>query len=150
MIGKFLEEEEKKQAEATQTEQINQTEKPLPSEVLTLPADMPREDVLELPETPSSFVAQEKKMPEQGLFQTQSNYDFQPESRAETIRRTGLAWSAGVVFFGSVIFMMIIGWFFDLLFGASPWGIVGGIVFGAVIGFVQFFRINSQIFKQNE
>jgi F0F1-type ATP synthase assembly protein I len=70
-----------------------------------------------------------------------------PETYAETARRSGLAWSAGIAFFGAVVFMMILGWGFDLLFGSSPWGLVGGIVFGSVIGFIQFFRISSQIFK---
>jgi F0F1-type ATP synthase assembly protein I len=69
-----------------------------------------------------------------------------PESIAENVRRSGLAYSAGIAFFASVVFMMIIGWGADLLFGSSPWGIVGGIVFGSVIGFVQFFRISSRIF----
>ena len=71
-----------------------------------------------------------------------------PETYAETARRSGLAWSAGIAFFGAVVFMMILGWGFDLLFGSSPWGLVGGIVFGSVIGFIQFFRISSQIFKK--
>ena len=42
--------------------------------------------------------------------------------------------------------MLFLGWGADLLLGSSPWGLVGGIVLGAVIGFVQFFRITSQIF----
>ncbi len=69
-----------------------------------------------------------------------------PESMAETTRKSGLAWSAGIVFFGSVVFMLVLGWFADLLLGSSPWGIVGGIILGSIIGFVQFFRITSQIF----
>lgn len=69
-----------------------------------------------------------------------------PETVAETTRRSGLAWSAGIVFFGSVVFMLVLGWFADLLLGSSPWGLVGGIVLGSIIGFVQFFRITSQIF----
>ncbi len=71
-----------------------------------------------------------------------------PDSADETIRRTGLAWSAGVAFFGAVVFMLVIGWGADVLLGSSPWGIVVGIVLGSVIGFVQFFRISSQIFKK--
>jgi hypothetical protein len=73
---------------------------------------------------------------------------YQPSSPDETIRNSGLAWSAGIIFFGSVVFMMILGWGFDLLFGSSPYGLVSGIVFGSLIGFIQFFRISSQIFKK--
>ncbi len=71
------------------------------------------------------------------------------ESKAETIRKTGLAWSAAIVFFGSVVFMLILGWFADLLFGSSPWGIVLGIVLGSVIGFMQFFKITSRIINSS-
>ena len=72
----------------------------------------------------------------------------QPEYTAETFRRTGLAWSAGVAFGGAVIFMLVLGWGADVLLGTSPWGIVGGIILGSAIGFIQFFRITSQIFKK--
>ena len=74
--------------------------------------------------------------------------EAEPETFAQTARRSGLAWSAGIAFFASVVFMMILGWFADLLFGSSPWGIVGGIVIGSLIGFVQLFRLTSQIFKK--
>lgn len=78
------------------------------------------------------------------LFQS----EYKPPTTAETIRQSGLAYSAAIVLFGSVIFMMIFGWFADLLLGSSPWGIVGGIILGGIIGFIQFFRITSQIFKK--
>src|SRR5205085_5545304 len=71
----------------------------------------------------------------------------EPESLEETTRRSGLAYSAGIVFFGSVAFMLLLGWGADLILGSSPWGIVGGIVLGSIIGFVQFFRITSRIFR---
>lgn len=71
---------------------------------------------------------------------------YAPPSEEESVRRSGLAYSAGITFFGSVVFMLFLGWGADLLFGSSPWGLVGGIVLGAVIGFVQFFRITSHIF----
>ncbi len=70
------------------------------------------------------------------------------QSTAETIRQSGLAWSAGIAFTAAVVFMLILGWGADVLLGTSPWGIVGGIVLGSIIGFVQFFRVTSQIFKK--
>ena len=74
--------------------------------------------------------------------------EVKPQSAGETIRQSGMAYSAAIVLFGSVVFMMILGWFADLLLGSSPWGIVGGIFLGGIIGFIQFFRITSQIFKK--
>lgn len=69
-----------------------------------------------------------------------------PPTEDETIRGRGLAFSAGITFFASVAFMLFVGWGADWMFGSWPWGLVGGIVLGAIIGFVQFFRITSQIF----
>ena len=74
--------------------------------------------------------------------------ESEPESMAETVRRSGLAYSAGIAFAAAVIFMLILGWGADLLLGSSPWGVVGGIILGSVIGFIQLFRISSQIFKK--
>lgn len=76
--------------------------------------------------------------------------DFKPESSAETVRKSGLAYAAGITLIGSIVVMLIIGWFIDRLAGTSPWGIVGGIILGSVIGFYQFFRLTSQILKNNE
>lgn len=71
---------------------------------------------------------------------------YTPDSVEETSRKSGLAFSAGIAFFGSIVFMLFLGWLADLMLGISPWGIVAGIVLGAIIGFIQFFRITSQIF----
>jgi F0F1-type ATP synthase assembly protein I len=79
---------------------------------------------------------------------SQTGNAAQSLTTAETLRQSGMAWSAAIGLFGSVLFMMILGWFFDLLTGASPVGIVGGIIIGAGIGFYQFFRTTSQIFKK--
>ncbi len=76
----------------------------------------------------------------------QSSYT--PETPDETIRNSGLAYSAAIVLFASVVFMMMMGWFVGQLIGNSTGGIVGGIILGAVIGFIQFFRITSSIFKK--
>ncbi|MFZ1699355.1 MAG: AtpZ/AtpI family protein [Pyrinomonadaceae bacterium] len=72
--------------------------------------------------------------------------NYIPETPDESIRRSGLAWSAGIVFFGSVAFMLFLGWGADLLFGSSPFGMVAGIVIGSMIGFIQFFRVSKQIY----
>ena len=74
--------------------------------------------------------------------------EAEPESMAETVRRSGLAYSAGIAFVAAVVFMLILGWGADLLLGTAPWGVVGGIILGSVIGFIQLFRITSQIFKK--
>jgi F0F1-type ATP synthase assembly protein I len=74
--------------------------------------------------------------------------DAPRESQAEVFRKSGLAWSAGVAMFSSIVFMLVLGWGADLLFGTSPWGLVVGIVIGSLIGFVQLFRISSQIFQK--
>lgn len=73
---------------------------------------------------------------------------YTPETDGEVIRNSGLAWSAGIIFFGSVVFMMFIGWGADLMLGTSPYGLIGGVVLGSLIGFIQFFRISAQIFKK--
>jgi F0F1-type ATP synthase assembly protein I len=74
-----------------------------------------------------------------------SQKNFKPESKTETFRKSGLAWSAAIALFGSIVFMMILGWFADQLLGSFPWGITIGITLGAIIGFIQFFRMTSQI-----
>jgi hypothetical protein len=129
-------------------------------------------DVLEIPQTPASIPFEPQNAseifdgqaaapnavpinetqtaeskPEEPLF-AMSGAAFVPESSDETIRKSGLAYTAAIILLGSVIFMMVLGWFADLLFGSSPWGIVGGIVLGSIIGFVQFFRTTSQILKK--
>jgi len=85
----------------------------------------------------------------------QTGFETPPEkaptsSPEETARRSGLAFSAGIVFFSSVVFMLFLGWIADWLIGSSPWGLVGGIVLGSVIGLIQFVRITSQIFNTKD
>lgn len=87
------------------------------------------------------------------LFQTADltqSTSFQPETTAETIRKSGLAYAAAVTLTASIVFLLIIGWLVDLLLGSSPWGIVVGIVLGSIIGFLQFFRLTSQILKDKD
>ncbi len=91
----------------------------------------------------SLFVDSEKQTEEPFVIS-----EVEPQTLGENVRQSGLAYSAGIVLFASVAFMLVIGWGADLLFGSSPWGIVIGITLGAMIGFFQFFRLTSQIFKK--
>ncbi len=73
--------------------------------------------------------------------------DSEEENMAKAIRESGLAWSAGIALFASIVFMMVIGWIIDTLLETAPVGIVVGIIIGSIVGFYQFFRITSQILK---
>jgi F0F1-type ATP synthase assembly protein I len=72
----------------------------------------------------------------------------EPETAGETARKTGLAFSAGVTLFGSVVVLMTFGYLADRFFNSSPTGLIIGIIAGAGIGFYQFFRLTSQILRK--
>lgn len=113
------------------------------------PAGFDKAELSELPETPLENSNAAPPKVEESAVPFQSAL-YEPESQAETARKSGLAYAAGITLFFSVVFMMIIGWGADLLLGTSPWGIVGGIVLGALVGFIQFFRLTSQILKNRD
>lgn len=99
-------------------------------------------EVFSSPSDASNQATQTNPPTDAPLFQSA----FEPDTQAETMRKSGLAYAAAITLFGAVAFMMVLGWGADLLLGTS-WGVVAGIVIGALIGFVQFFRLSSQIFK---
>ena len=108
-----------------------------------------------LSETIPEQISEQSKFENEGLlFQSIDSPNqtdgFIPETQAETIRKSGLAYAAAITLFGAIVFLLLIGWLADLLLGTSPWGAVGGIVLGSVIGFVQFFRMTSQILKNKD
>ena len=70
---------------------------------------------------------------------------YTPDSPDEGIRKSGLAYSAGIALFGAVAVMVLAGLGIDAYFGSAPLGLVGGVFIGAGLGFYQFFRITSQI-----
>ncbi|GIU81975.1 MAG: hypothetical protein KatS3mg006_1039 [Pyrinomonadaceae bacterium] len=88
----------------------------------------------------SSLLSWRRK--EEATLQQEESQEF---TSANSIRNAGLAWSAAIGLFGSIVFMMAIGWIMDTLLGSEPVGIVVGIILGAAIGFYQFFRIMSKI-----
>lgn len=60
-------------------------------------------------------------------------------------RKSGIAYGAALALFMSVAAMTGLGWLLDRWLETSPWLLVGGIVFGAVVGFYQFVRLTSQL-----
>lgn len=166
MIGKFLEDEENSSAVKAGSNEP-QTEETDSANVFSLPKSQDSDF-----QNPEAEDQTENNISNEPTIERQATVDIEdytvappdaivpaniqtetkseslpPETTAENLRKTGLAWTAATVLGGSVVFMLIIGWFFDLVFGSKPWGVVGGIVLGAVVGFIQFFRITSQIFK---
>ena len=85
--------------------------------------------------------------PVERVAEEQDGQKDQPESQAESARKMGLGYAAGITFFATIAFMLLIGWGADLVLGSKPWGLVGGIVLGAVIAFIQFFRITNRIYN---
>jgi F0F1-type ATP synthase assembly protein I len=76
-----------------------------------------------------------------GFYQPDPN----PETQAEANRKSGLAYGAVTVLIGGILLFLAVGWGVDRYFNTSPWGIVIGIILGAVVGFYQFIRISKQI-----
>ena len=107
-------------------------------------AEPPRTEPASYSDTVLTLIDQTREKPTEDFVISPSAL----QSADETMRQSGLAYSAGIAFFAAVVFMLILGWGADVLLGSSPWGIVGGILIGSIIGFVQFFRITSQIFKK--
>jgi len=66
----------------------------------------------------------------------------------ETIRKGGLAYAAAISLFGSVVVMMLMGWIVDRYAESAPTGVVVGALIGSIMGFYQFFKINSKIFRE--
>lgn len=169
MISKFLQEEDSRTELTSKPEIVSSVEK-IPADILTLPEtqasfENPPEiyneipvfresgEIIEpipLPENQEKYTVAPSDAVVQGQNQELLKNQTTVESPDVNLRRTGLAWSAATVLGGSVVFMLILGWFFDLVFGSKPWGVVGGITLGALIGFIQFFRITSQIFKNDD
>lgn len=81
------------------------------------------------------------------MTEEEQNQQIEPESNAETVRKSGLAYAAAFTLFSTVAVLLGAGYLLDRWLESSPWGIVGGIVLGSVVGLYQFVRITSRIYK---
>lgn len=149
MIKNLLDADEERSAETEAVREEEITPAPLTKPIAAAAPDAAADAAIAAPTEMQSAADAEATLVEAGetpVFQPA----YTPETPTETIRKSGLAYAAAITLFASVVFMLILGWLADLLLGTAPWGIVGGIVLGAVIGFVQFFRITSQILKNKD
>jgi ATP synthase protein I len=72
-----------------------------------------------------------------GFYQT----DKDAESDSETTKKGLDAYAAVGTLIGGILLFLGVGWLGDKYFGTSPWGMVAGIIFGAIVGFYQFVKI---------
>jgi F0F1-type ATP synthase assembly protein I len=69
-----------------------------------------------------------------------------PERDDEQItRRSGIVYGAVFSLVTAIVAFMLVGWLLDRWLKTGPWLLVGGIVFGAVVGFYQFIRMMSRV-----
>ena len=59
--------------------------------------------------------------------------------------KSGVVYGAVLSLAFSIVLCLLVGWALDRWLGTSPWLIVGGIVLGTVVGFMQFIRLMSRI-----
>jgi F0F1-type ATP synthase assembly protein I len=64
----------------------------------------------------------------------------------EINRKSGLAYGAAISLFVSVAAFCGVGWMLDRWLNKAPWFLVGGLVLGAIVGFIQFVRLTSQTY----
>jgi F0F1-type ATP synthase assembly protein I len=69
-----------------------------------------------------------------------------PERDDEQItRRSGIVYGAVFSLVTAIVAFMLVGWLLDRWLKTGPWLLVGGIVFGAIVGFYQFIRMMSRV-----
>ncbi len=63
----------------------------------------------------------------------------------EVTRKSGIVYAAVFSILTSIVVFLLVGWMLDRWLATSPWMLVGGVVFGSVVGFYQFIRLISRV-----
>jgi ATP synthase protein I len=91
----------------------------------------------------------DEKSPEEKQFEKDLKDGFyaadkDAESDTETVKKGLDAYAAVGTLIGGILLFLGVGWLGDKFFNTSPWGIVTGIIFGAIVGFYQFVKIANK------
>ena len=63
----------------------------------------------------------------------------------DTNRKSAIVYGAITALVVSIISFLLVGWALDRWLKTGPWLLVGGIVLGTIVGFIQFIRGMSRI-----
>lgn len=63
----------------------------------------------------------------------------------QVTRKSGVVYGAVFSLVIAIVTFLFIGWLLDRWLKTSPWLLVAGIVFGAIVGFYQFIRMMSRV-----
>ncbi|HEY0545358.1 MAG TPA: AtpZ/AtpI family protein [Pyrinomonadaceae bacterium] len=63
----------------------------------------------------------------------------------EVNRKSAIVYGAVFSILVSIVSFLIVGWALDRWLKTGPWLLVGGIVLGTIIGFIQFIRLISRV-----
>lgn len=60
-------------------------------------------------------------------------------------QKSAIVYGAVTFLVVSIIFCLLLGWALDRWLKTGPWLLVGGIVLGSIVGFIQFIRSISRV-----
>jgi F0F1-type ATP synthase assembly protein I len=60
-------------------------------------------------------------------------------------RKSAIVYGAVFSIIISIVSFLLVGWALDKWLKTGPWLLVGGIVLGTVLGFIQFIRLISRV-----
>ncbi|MBV9210339.1 MAG: AtpZ/AtpI family protein [Acidobacteria bacterium] len=67
------------------------------------------------------------------------------QNESEVNRKSAIVYGAVFAMVISIVSFLIVGWALDKWLKTAPWLLVGGIVLGTVLGFIQFIRLISRV-----